>query len=150
MYFEAIATNESSTAINNITEEELLNNLELLKDILQNFDYDKIKNIVFLDVESFYLFMNQYAQNSSNKTIETIMEEIEPCIPISLCIDSEILDIFLNASVSKNEEDFKRLEMDFYKRARMDFLNTVKNATGEEDWKNIISTCVLIRKAVFG
>ncbi len=133
-----------------VTEEQLIVPLDLLRNILQNFDYDNIKNIIFLDMESFYIFINQYTQVPVDTTIEEIMETIEPCIPVSLCIDHEILDIFLNASVSSNEEQFKKLERDFYKRARMDFLNTVKNATTEPQWNGIVSTCVLIRKAMFG
>lgn len=131
-----------------LTENELTSYLEVLKNILQNFDYSSIPNIIFLNMESFYSYIDNYCSNNS-KTIKEIMSAIEPCIPLTLCVDDSTLELFIQASTSYSQEDIKKMEELFYKRARIDFMDTIRKANTKDKWDFILQTCQNLRQCLY-
>jgi len=121
-----------------LSEDELISKLQILKHYLSNFDFSLISNVIFINVEAFYSFINQFTDNIS---LSDILIDIEPYIPLSLCVDNDTLDIYIKACASCSESEIKKLEEKFYKKARFNFINKIVNSNTEEQWQQIVNSC---------
>lgn len=131
-----------------ISESELNSYLEILKDTLQNFDTSSISNVIFINFESFYSYLDNTCL-LKGKTISEILSIIEPYIPLSLCVDDESLEIFIQASLSSSDEEIRKLEDKFYRKAKIEFIDTLRKAKTKEQWDYIVKICQSLRDCIY-
>ena len=124
-----------------ISSDKLKANLEALRKILDHFDTAKIGNVIFYNMESFYAFLKK--ETYENTSVENIMDEIQPFIPISITEDN--LELFLQASTANDMNEMSLLENRFENRTRIDFINTIKNVRNDSEWLGILRICETIR-----
>lgn len=128
-----------------ISEKQLKNNLYILKKIMSNFNYKDIYNIVFLNLDSFYYYLQKNYNNEYN--INKIFEEIEPYIPLALCVDTNILNILNKALTTCSLDLFCKTKKQFYENAKIKFLSLIKHCK-DDDFYKIISLCERLRQTV--
>lgn len=122
-----------------ITSEKLKENLCYIKKTLEKYEADN-NNIIFISLDSFYSYLDNFYGNKY-ESIRNIIKQIEPYIPLSLCIDNDSFYLLVKAFESNNDKEIEQIENIFYKKATMDFLKTIANARTESQWNKIISMC---------
>jgi hypothetical protein len=131
----------SDTIINEEDLEVALNNF---RDVLLNYDYSELSNVIFLDVESLTEYINNNKGNPFEKQyneLEDILDKIISYLPNSLPNDTiDVLTKILNTNY--NNEDLVRKNILF--NIKMDFIQHVKNIDNNE-WLELINKCKQIR-----
>lgn len=128
-----------------LSSRELTEKLTLLRNILHNFDYSKLYNVIFFNLYSVYQYMSQIAWEKDKKTtISGLLDEVERYIPLGLTNTS--LDLFLTAATSPEEWETEELNRIFSCRCRMDFINLVRMAKDVASWEKILDACEDMRK----
>lgn len=130
--------------MNKLTKNELKNRLEILKKILQNFDKEKFYNISFINIESFYSYLDIY--NDTDYSMEEIMDSIDAYIPLKTFADYELIEILENGLCCENIDELKYFKTIFYKKAIIRFLYLISKANTKEQWKEILIACENMRK----
>lgn len=131
---------------NVLTQSELLTELNNFKYNLQNFDYSNIKNITFINLDALYYYIENIEDNPFKiqyEKLQKILDIIEPYIPFS--IDSDIIDILDITSISSNDEESHMIKNFFSLKKRINFMNSVRIITTDEQWQYLIDTCEKIR-----
>lgn len=124
-----------------MSENELISKLEILKNSLLDFkDYNK-SNIIFINADAFYSYIDNF---SDDVILSKILIDIEQYIPLSLCIDNNTLEIYIKACTTASPTELKKLEDKFYKKARLNFINKISNANTPQDWQDIINACSIL------
>lgn len=128
-----------------ICKQELIEKLELLKLTIQSFDYSSLKNIIFFNLNSLYLYMaNIEYCTKTGETIDHLLDEIEMFIPIGLTNSS--LDLFFSASEAYETENIEELSQTFNCRCRLDFLNLIRMTKDAKGWHKILDSCEHLRR----
>lgn len=125
---------------NKITHSELFEYLEALKLILSRLDYSVLYNVIFLNMEAFYSYLDKF-RDEKDASVSEMITGLEPYIPLTLCTDKASMDLLMQATITADQEELSRIEKSFYSRARLEFLNAIKNAATEESWNQILSLC---------
>jgi len=121
-----------------ITKKELIENLNNLKRMLKILDYSKFDNIIFYNFDSYIKYVNRLCPvKKGAKSIEKILKEIEMFIPFEF--DEKTIDFLITHAIDDyNAEEFQSI---LIKRAKVDFINSVKLADNQKKWGRIISKC---------
>ena len=123
-----------------ISKKELINDLYILKDMLNNLDYNKLGNIIFYNFDSYIKYINIQCCTEDNNSVEEILSKIEPFIPFEF--DERTIDLLISTVVDNYDPDsFQRL---LVKRAKVDFINAIKTADTKTKWNRIIRKCEYI------
>jgi len=128
---------------NILSQEELLDELNEFKSTLKNFDYSCIDNIVFINLESLYCYVENIENNPFRmqyEKLQKILDIIEPYIPFTTQTEFiNIIDTFQNLSELDN------IKRAFSLKKRINFINYVNLITTEDEWQDIINICENIR-----
>jgi plasmid replication initiation protein len=131
-----------------ISEKELLDTLNLFRHVLIDYDYSEVSNVVFLNVESLNTYMDTHEDNPFHrqyKDLEVLFNKIIPFIPSN--IPDEAIEAITNILESKYHNDRDMVKNNILFNIKMDFIETVKNISNENEWKELMSLCKSIREA---
>ena len=128
----------------NLTESELKERLQILKEILKDFDINKIYNVSFINIDAFYSYLDKY--NNTPYSIKKIILSIDKYIPLKSLADYELMDILENGLNCDTIEELNYFRTIFYKKALIRFLYLIKKANTKEKWAEILTACENIRK----
>lgn len=126
-----------------LSEAELKINLYALKEILNQIELFPIKNVFFYDINSYYLYIEDYYNFSID--LSHIMKILEPYIPLSLCIDDKLCEKLLLASQSNEIKEISKIKKDFFKNAVFLFLNKLKTSNSDDEINCIFNLCNNLR-----
>lgn len=128
-----------------LNAKELTARLEALKQSIQNFDYNCLRNVIFMNVTSLYCFLSSLPCGKwKNTTIDTILNEIECYIPMGLSPSS--MALFIEAAEESEAEDIEEIRKIFLCHCKLDFLNLIRKSNEQSAWQEIISTCQSLRQ----
>lgn len=129
-----------------LSDSELVDCLENIRAELQNIDFLYNGQVVFLNLVSFYNYINDvmYMTNGAESPLKEMIELIRPYIPMT--ISEEHMEMFLNAAINGNEEALHNIENYFDKIAKINFINSIFQATNQESWEQIIQICRTMRR----
>lgn len=128
---------------NILTQERLLEELEKFKFTLKNFDYSDIKNIIFINLDSLYCYIENIEDNPFKlqyKKLQNILDIIEPYIPFTT--ENEFVNI---TDMNDSFTDLEDIKHAFSAKKRFNFINYVRSLTTESEWQDVISICKDIR-----
>jgi len=130
---------------NLINEKTLINCLEHMRAVLRGFDAKTAGNIIFLNLESFYGYINKtrVTGNLTDCPFEKIAGLVEPYIPLAVTED-DMAD-YISAALDNRIADLTELEDEFVRVSMIKFINAVRNSDSDEDWNSLKETCVTIR-----
>lgn len=131
-----------------ISEEDLEKALNKFRDILLNYDYSELSNVIFLDVESLTEYINNYKGNPFEKQyyeLEGVLDDIIPYLPNS--IPDDTIEIITKIFDTKfHDEKLIRDNINF--NIKMDFIQYAKNIQNDNEWLELINKCKQIRLAI--
>lgn len=125
-----------------ITEAEMIQSLYIMKETLDK-SKQIIQNIVFINNECFYSFLNQLSC-SNGETIGVILNKLEHCIPFALTDNS--FSLFISSCQSDDIEKMEALRRGFIESCKNDFLLHLFSITNKIQWEHILQTCKTLRK----
>lgn len=124
-----------------ISENELVNELNKFKDVLFNYDYSSIDNVIFFDVSSLNHYIENYEDNpfeQQYKALEEILDNILPYLPNNLPDDTiEIITKILD--VKYDDKEIVKQNIDF--NIKLEFIQTAKNIKSDKEWDKIVHLC---------
>lgn len=126
-----------------LTENELRINLYALKKILNKIELNPIKNVLFFNLDSYYILLENFYDTSLS--LAHIMKILEPYVPLSLCIDAQSCKLLMNAAQSENTQEIEKIKNDFYRKAVLEFLYKLKNSSSENEIDYIFNLCNNLR-----
>lgn len=131
-----------------ISEEDLEKALNKFRDILLNYDYSELSNVIFLDVESLTEYINNYKGNPFEKQyyeLEGVLDDIIPYLPNS--IPDDTIEIITKIFDTKfHDEKLIRDNINF--NIKMDFIQYAKNIQNDNEWLELINKCKQIRLTI--
>lgn len=129
-----------------LTAQELANHINTFRNILGNFDYSSLKNIRFLNLESFFSYMDHVENNPFQKQYVALQSELDYLQPYLPFVSAERASEFLTAMAqAKDDQESNIIKKDFTQKLRNDFINLARTCTTNEQWDSIIHTCEEIR-----
>lgn len=127
-----------------LTKNQLKERLEILRQILLEYEKDKFYNISFINIDAFYSHLEIY--NKTDFSVKHIMDSIDKYIPLKRLADMELIDIFESGICCENLDELNYFKTIFYKKAVLKFLDLIKKAKTNEEWIEILKACENIRK----
>ncbi|MFP4697446.1 MAG: hypothetical protein ACLFMO_01945 [Eubacteriales bacterium] len=130
-----------------LTENELVKNLNQFRNVLVDYDYSEVNNVIFLNLESLNSYMKTHKNNPFERQyydLEKIFNKIIPYIPSN--IPNEAIDAITNILESR-ENDKELIKKNITFNIKMDFIQTVKSITSEKDWNQLLKICNDIRES---
>ncbi|GMQ62318.1 hypothetical protein [Vallitalea maricola] len=128
-----------------ISETELEIKLNEFRDVLINYDYSEIENVIFFDINSLNYYIENNEGNPFEKqydAIEKILNSIYLYLPCSLSDDTiNVISDILN--VKYGDETIVKQNVLF--NIKLEFIDMVKNISTEEEWKKLVQLCKKIR-----
>lgn len=128
-----------------ISKESLIGELNHFRDVLNNYDFSEISNIVFFDLNS----LNHYLKNNEDnpfdrqyREIEHSLSILEPYLPCSL--SGEMIEVLMDL-LGCYEEDSDLLKEHFVFNIKMDFIEQVKGIENEGEWQYLLQLCEDLR-----
>ncbi|WP_070001055.1 hypothetical protein [Cellulosilyticum sp. I15G10I2] len=129
-----------------LTKQQLENHLLQFRHVLSSFDYSSIQNIRFLNLESFFVYMDNVENNPFKQQydeLQKILDAIQPYLPF---VSSKRAKDFLNAlGSSSDDEEVDTIKRNYTEKLRQDFINLARTITIEDEWQRIIDICEEIR-----
>ena len=125
-----------------ISEASLLCFLLDLRAALEFFKGEMPKNIDFINVDSFYFYLN-LAFPSKYAEISGLMDVLEPFVPV--IISEKNLMSLLGFYAAGEMEPILNLEESLMNRSKLLFLNSAMTAENGH-WENIMAVCCKIRR----
>lgn len=132
---------------NIISENELENKLNQFRDVLINYDYSEIENVIFFDISSLNHYLENYKENPFEKqydAIEKILNSIYPYLPGSLPSDTINL---ISKIINVKCQDEELIKQNVLFNIKLDFIEMVKDISTEEEWVNLVNLCKQIRNS---
>ena len=115
-----------------------------IKQLLHDYDFDRLKKMIFLNPDSFFGFIDiGYEPGETGLSFKEIINAIEPFIP--LVISDECLDTYLLTAITRDEEELDRLQSQFIQNAKIKFVKNVFNSRTDEQLEEIFDVCRTIR-----
>ncbi|MCT4685883.1 hypothetical protein [Vallitalea sp.] len=128
-----------------ISETELEIKLNEFRDVLINYDYSEIENVIFFDINSLNYYIENNEGNPFEKqydAIEKILNSIYLYLPCSLSDDTiNVISEILN--VKYGDEAIVKQNVLF--NIKLEFIDMVKNISSEEEWNKLVQLCKKIR-----
>ncbi len=129
-----------------LSKQQLESELEEFRDILANFDYSSIKNITFLNLESFIAYMDNVNPNPFKEQYAKLQEKLDILQPYLPFATAERANEFLDAlSHSHGEYETQRIKRRYTKILRDDFIKFARTVTTNEEWERTMEVCEEIR-----
>lgn len=128
-----------------ISEEVLVNELNHFRDILNNYDYQEVSNVIFFDIDSLDYYMKTHKDNPFERQyreIESAFNLLSPYLPSSMT--SETIEILLDIMKSQNVHSEIAKENVLF-NMKLDFIEQVKNIQSEDEWSRLIGVCKKLR-----
>jgi hypothetical protein len=118
--------------------------LEDIKQLFHDYDFGRLKKMIFLNADSFFSFIdNGREPGETGLSFKEIIEAIEPFIPLVISDDS--LDAYLLTAITRDEEELDRLQNQFLQNAKVKFVKNIFNARTDDDLEEIFEICRTIR-----
>lgn len=130
---------------NILSEKELLTELNNFKFVLHNFDYKDIENLIFLNLESLYVYIENVENNPFKlqyEKLQKILDVIEPYIPF--VTENGFINMIEIENLSDSEE-LKNIQKIFSSKKRVNFTNIIRIINNNTEWENIVNICKEIR-----
>ena len=128
-----------------ISESELEIKLNEFRDVLLNYDYSDIENIIFFDVNSLNYYIENNKDNPFEKqydAIEKILDTIYQYLPCSLSDDTiNVISEIMNVKY----QDEKLIKQNILFNVKLEFIEMVKNISTEDEWNRLVLICKRIR-----
>jgi 6-pyruvoyl-tetrahydropterin synthase len=128
-----------------ISENELENKLNQFRDVLINYDYSEIENVIFFDINSLNHYIENYKENPFEKqydAIENILNSIYPYLPGSLPSDTINL---ISKIINVKSQDEELIKQNVLFNIKLDFIEMVKDISTEQEWNDLVELCKKIR-----
>lgn len=128
-----------------ISENELENKLNQFRDVLINYDYSEIDNVIFFDINSLNHYIENYKENPFEKqydAIENILNSIYPYLPGSLPSDTINL---ISKIINVKSQDEELIKQNVLFNIKLDFIEMVKDISTEKEWNDLVELCKKIR-----
>ncbi|HHW67040.1 hypothetical protein [Defluviitalea raffinosedens] len=133
---------------NILTSQQLSDELNKLKSLINDFDYSELRNVTFLNLESLYTYISEVEDNPFQRQYEALqasLDILEPYIPFA--IGERAREFLILASQMTTDEEIEALKQDYLERMRLDFVNTIRMIQSEEEWKYLTQICETIRQS---
>ncbi|NLK96587.1 hypothetical protein [Defluviitalea saccharophila] len=133
---------------NILTSEQLSDELNKLKALINDFDYSELKNVTFLNLESLYTYIAEVEDNPFQRQYEALqasLDILEPYIPFAT--GERARDFLIQASQMNTDEEIEYLKQDYLDRMRLEFVNTIRMIQSEDEWKYLTQICETIRQS---
>lgn len=115
-----------------------------IKHLFREYDFGRLKKMIFLNAESFFSFIDiGYEPGETGLSFKEIIEAIEPFIP--LVISDDCLEAYLLTALSRDSEELERLQNQFMQNAKIKFVKNIFNARSDADLEEIFDICRTIR-----
>ncbi|NLM13435.1 MAG: hypothetical protein GX209_06780 [Epulopiscium sp.] len=132
---------------NVLTNQQLIEELNKLKSIINDFDYSELKNVTFLNLESLYTYIAEVEDNPFQRQYEALqasLDILEPYIPFAT--GERAREFLIQASQMTTDEEIEYLKQEYLDRMRLEFVNTIRMIQSEDEWKYLIQICETIRQ----
>ena len=133
---------------NILTSEQLSDELNKLKALINDFDYSELKNVTFLNLESLYTYIAEVEDNPFQRQYEALqasLDILEPYIPFAT--GERARDFLIQASQMNTDEEIEYLKQEYLDRMRLEFVNTIRMIQSEDEWKYLTQICETIRQS---
>lgn len=133
--------------LSRLSKQELENDLYQLRDLVTGLDYSHISNVTFLNMESFYSYIQTTEGSPFSdhyQEMQKIMDRVEPYLPFA--IGKTAIQFLTEAAFIETDQDMERLKAEYIPRARIDFIHLLQNIKTENEWIYILELCESIRK----
>ncbi|OOB79092.1 MAG: hypothetical protein BEN19_08190 [Epulopiscium sp. Nuni2H_MBin003] len=129
-----------------LTENELKNTLLEFKKVLSDFDFSKLNNIVFFNLESFFAYVDNVKNNPFEQQLEMLNKQLDILQPYLPFVSSDRASEFLcEIAKCSTEESSKQVKLTFTEKIRQDFIELTRKLSSSSQWDNILITCEEIR-----
>lgn len=129
-----------------LSSKELCMHLNDFRKTLQEFDYSHIENVRFLNLESVYAYMENVENNPFRNQFQELQARLDTLQPYLPFLSSQRAKEFLiQIAQVTNDEEVEKIKLEYLKKLRLDFINTSRKITCQEDWNLIVQTCEQIR-----
>ncbi|ONI43650.1 hypothetical protein AN641_09460 [Candidatus Epulonipiscioides gigas] len=129
-----------------LTENELKNTLLEFKNILNEFDFSLLKNLIFFNQESFFLYVENVKNNPFKKQLKLLNEKLDVLQPYLPFVNTDRATEFLNEiAKATSEEKSKEIKQTYTTKLRQDFFQLARKLKNNLQWENIFKTCEEIR-----
>jgi len=115
-----------------------------IKQLLREYDFNRLKKMIFLNADSFFGFIDIGREpGATGLTFKQIIDAIEPFIP--LVVSDECLDAYLLTAITRDEEELEKLQHQLIQNAKIKFVKNIFNSRTEEQLEEIFNICRTIR-----
>ncbi|OON94591.1 MAG: hypothetical protein ATN31_02965 [Candidatus Epulonipiscioides saccharophilum] len=129
-----------------LTETELKNTLLEFKNILSEFDFSVLKNLIFFNQESFFLYVENVKDNPFKTQFRLLNEKLDILQPYLPFVNTDRASEFLNEiSKATTEEKSREIKKNYTAKLRQDFFEVARKISNPIQWDNIFKTCEEIR-----
>ena len=129
-----------------LTKHELEMELEDFHRLLSNFDYSSIQNIVFLNLDAFFAYMENVEGNPFKRQYHALQKKLDILQPYLPFVSSNRANEFLEAlSNAHNEDEISQIKKNYTTILRDDFLKFSRTVTSSEEWAHTMDVCEEIR-----
>lgn len=129
-----------------LSSEELYMHLNTLRETLQEFDYSDLNNIRFINLQAVYAYIENVKNNPFKRQYAKIQRTLDMLQPYLPFVSTERAKNFLiEISNANSDEAIENLKKDYTDKIRIDFINTARTITNEQEWMCIINICEDIR-----
>ena len=123
-----------------MTEQDLVDKLDDIRDFLSVLKDYYIGNIVFFNLESFFNFVSEKLGHGG---LKKLLYEIEPYIP--LVITENNLEHFARAVAENDKDMLKTISAVLSANSITIFIGAVYKAENDTDWQKIKMECLKIK-----
>ena len=115
-----------------------------IKYISDNYDFDRLKKLVFLNTDSFLNYFDTSSDPGiSGRSFSEVLHEIEPFIP--LILSEDCMTLYVQTLIDGTEEDQEAIRQNLVKNAKVLFVKNVFHARSDEAVEEIFEICRRIR-----
>ena len=131
---------------NLLTKQELEVQLQDFRHLLSDFDYTSLKNISFLNLDSFLAYMENVEGNPFKAQYNALQSKLDILQPYLPFVSSDRANEFIEAlSHAHSDEETDMVKKKYTKILREDFIKFSRTITSNDQWKRTISICEQIR-----
>ena len=129
-----------------LTQQELRMHLNDFYDLLKDFDYSKINNITFLNLDAVLAYMENVEDNPFKNHYAALQKKLDYLQPYLPFVSSIRANEFLECLSKTNVEiEISNIKQKYTNILRDDFIKFCRTVTTKDSWNNVLSTCEQIR-----